>query len=82
MSTKKGCIKSINFNSINLHFNFFQGAYVVKDFNIDADLLPRVIKSSRFSLLLETFIEEDSKMISIAYLKFYGFINNLNSRKG
>lgn len=54
----------------------------MKDFNIDADLLPRVIKSSRFSLLLETFIEEDSKMISIAYLKFYGFINNLNQRKG
>lgn len=59
-----------------------KGSYVVKDFNIDADLLPRVIKSSRFSLLLETFMEEKSKMISIAHLKFYGFINNLKQKKG
>lgn len=59
-----------------------QGAYVVKDFIIDADLLPRFIKSSRFSFLLETFMEENSKMINIAYLKFYGTVNNLSKRRG
>lgn len=54
----------------------------MKDFIIDADLLPRFIKSSRFSFLLETFMEENSKMINIAYLKFYGTVNNLSKRRG
>lgn len=59
-----------------------QGAYVVKDFTIDADILPRFIKSNRFSFLMETFIEENSKMTNIAYLKFYGAVTNLNKRRG
>lgn len=59
-----------------------QGAYVVKDLTIDADLLPRFIKSSRFAFLLETSMEKDSKMINIAYLKFYGTVNNLSKKRG
>lgn len=83
MSTKKGCINKYLKRKYTKYYIFIkQGAYNVKDFNIDADLLPRFIKSSRFSFLLETFIEENSKMVSIAFLKFYGDVTNLSQKRG
>lgn len=71
-----------DFNIWKFKLWFLQGAYVVKDFIIDADLLPKVIKSTRFSFSLDTFIEKKPKMIKIAHLKFHGFINNLDQKRG